>query len=97
VIVSSFPTVSVRFRPTLVVSSFPIDFVRSWPTVCDSSASTSMSWFFSAWIFRSSDPFLSSNMISLKFAGPAPFELRDLTPLLVLFPGRSYGGIMSAL
>ena len=65
VIVSLLSTVSVRSCLTCVVSSWSIVFVRSWPTQCVSSFSTSMSWFFSAWIQSCSLPFLSSKRISL--------------------------------
>ena len=71
VIVSLLSTVSVRSCLTCVVSSWSIVFVRSCPTQCVSSFSTSMSWFFSAWMKSCSEPFLSSNRISLKLAGAA--------------------------
>ena len=89
VIFSSRSTVSVRSRLTRVVSSLSMVFLRSWPTQWVSSFSTSMSWFFSAWMKSCSEPFLSSKRISLKLAGVPPRLLRVLIPVWVLLPGRS--------
>ena len=66
VIVSLLSTVSVRSCLTWVVSSLSMVFLRSWPTQWVSSFSTSMSWFFSAWMKSCSEPFLSSKRSSLK-------------------------------
>ncbi len=97
VIVSLFPTVSVRSCLTSVVSSLSMVFLRSWPTQWVSSFSTSMSWFFSAWIQTCSEPFLSSKRMAFALA-LAPFSVeRVRMPVCVLLPGSSYGGICSAL
>ena len=77
VTVSLPSTVSVRSALTSVVSSF---LTRDWKS-------------FSAWMYRSSLPFLSSKRISLKLEAEPSLELRLLMPLCVELAGRSYGGI----
>ncbi len=89
VMVSLLSTVSVRSCFTCTVSSWSMVLVRSWPTQWVSSFSTSMSWFFSAWMNNCSAPFLSSMRISLKLAGVPPLLERLLVPLWVAFAGSS--------
>ncbi len=97
VIVSSRFTVSVRLPLTKVVSCRSIVLVRSRPTQCVSSFSTSMSWFFSAWIHSCSSPFLSSKRIALAWLYAPPLLERVSTPLWVALAGSSQGGMLAAL
>ncbi len=100
VMVSLLSTVSVRSCLTCVVSSWSMVLVRSWPTQWVSSFSTSMSWFFSAWIHSCSEPFLSSKRMALALAPLPPLRRARQDARLRLvgrqFPRRHLLGVVDA-
>ena len=72
------PTVMVSSWPTVSVRSLPMPIVSSWPTCSVLSFSTTMSWFFCACSQTCSAPFLSSKRSS--FEPPPPLDELLLMP-----------------